>query len=97
MARGGRGRGNSGPANLGHSEAAVNRQLYAFAEVYPPIRFATPDSHGSQPKRSSASLSILLSVDPGIIRHREGEQRQITLSVNDLPFSCRTSYSPSFA
>ena len=42
-------------------------------------------------------LSIQLSIEPGIVRHREGEQRQITLSVNDLQFSCRTSYSPSFA
>jgi hypothetical protein len=42
-------------------------------------------------------LSIRLSIDPGIIRHREGELRQITLSVNDLLISCRTSYSPSVA
>jgi hypothetical protein len=27
----------------------------------------------------------------------KGEQRQITLSVNDLQVSCRTSYTPSFA
>ena len=27
----------------------------------------------------------------------KGEQRQITLSVNDLQISCRTSYSPSVA
>jgi hypothetical protein len=27
----------------------------------------------------------------------KGEQRQITLSVNDLTISCRTSYSPSVA
>jgi hypothetical protein len=27
----------------------------------------------------------------------KGEQRQITLSVNDLTVSCRTSYSPSVA
>jgi hypothetical protein len=26
-----------------------------------------------------------------------GEQRQMTLSVNDLQISCRTSYSPSVA
>jgi len=38
-------------------------------------------------------LSIPLSVDPDIIRHRVGEQRQITLSVNDSKTSCRTSYS----
>jgi hypothetical protein len=39
----------------------------------------------------AASLSIQLSIDPDIIRHREGELRQITLSVNDLQISCRTS------
>jgi hypothetical protein len=27
----------------------------------------------------------------------KGKQRQITLSVNDLLISCRTSYSPSVA
>ncbi len=27
----------------------------------------------------------------------KGEQRQITLSVNDLQISCRTSYTPSVA
>ena len=43
------------------------------------------------------ALSIQLSIDPDIIRHREGELRQITLSVNDLQISCRTSYSPSVA
>jgi len=42
-------------------------------------------------------LSIQLSIDPDIIQHREGELRQITLSVNDLQISCRTSYSPSVA
>jgi hypothetical protein len=41
----------------------------------------------------ASSLSIQLSIDPDIIRHREGELRQITLSVNDLQISCRTSYS----
>jgi hypothetical protein len=44
-----------------------------------------------------AALPIQLSVDTAIIRHRECEQRQITLSVNDLQISCRTSYSPSVA
>jgi len=42
-------------------------------------------------------VSIQLSIDPDIIGIAKGEQRQITLSVNDLPVSCRTSYSPSVA
>jgi len=42
-------------------------------------------------------LSVVLSIDRDIVRHREGVQRQITLSVNDLTISCRTSYSPSVA
>ena len=37
-------------------------------------------------------LSIQLSIDPDIIRIPKIEQRQITLSVNDLQISCRTSY-----
>jgi hypothetical protein len=41
--------------------------------------------------RFSCRLSPTLS---GIAK---GEQRQITLSVNDLQISCRTSYSPSVA
>jgi hypothetical protein len=47
--------------------------------------------------RTYRLLSIQLSIDPGIIRHRKGEQRQITPSVNDLQISCRTFYSPSVA
>jgi hypothetical protein len=42
-------------------------------------------------------LSIVLSIDPDITRHREGKQRQITLSVNDLQISCRTSCFPAVA
>jgi hypothetical protein len=41
--------------------------------------------------RFSCRLTPTLS---GIAR---GERRQITLSVNDLQFSCRTSYTPSIA
>jgi len=42
-------------------------------------------------------LSIQLSIDFDIVRHREGEQQQITLSVKELQISCRTSYSTSVA
>jgi len=35
-------------------------------------------------------LSTPLPVDPVTIRHCEGEQRQITMSVNDLLISCWT-------
>jgi hypothetical protein len=37
---------------------------------------------------------VLLSIDPALSGIQKGEQRQITLSVNDLQISCRTSYSP---
>jgi hypothetical protein len=42
-------------------------------------------------------LSIHLSVDFDVSRHRTGEQRQIRLSINDLQISWRTSYSASVA
>jgi hypothetical protein len=34
---------------------------------------------------------------PALSGIQKGEQRQITLSVNDLQIFCRTSYSPSVA
>jgi len=42
-------------------------------------------------------LSILLSIESGTTGIAKSEQRQITLSVNDLLISCRTSYSSSVA
>jgi hypothetical protein len=61
-----------------------------------------PAATGSPSSRVAAghlpnALSVPLSIDSDIIRHPEAELRQITLSVNDLTVSCRTSYSPSVA
>jgi hypothetical protein len=42
-------------------------------------------------------LSIQLSIEPALSGLPRGEQLQITLSVNDLLISCRTSYFPSVA
>jgi len=48
------------------------------------------------PNESFAQYEHLqLSIDTDIIPN--GEQRQITLSVNVLQVSCRSSYSPSVA
>jgi|KBSMisStaDraftv2_1062788.scaffolds.fasta_scaffold3436869_1 hypothetical protein len=44
-----------------------------------------------------AALSVGLPIDFDIIRYPEERTTQITLSVNDLQISCRTSYSPSVA
>lgn len=46
---------------------------------------------------SEKLLSVPLSIDRDIIRLERSEQRQITLSVNDLQISCRTYYSPLVA
>jgi hypothetical protein len=47
--------------------------------------------------RKPITAAIALSIEYDIIRHREGKHQQITLSVNDLTISCRTSYSSSVA
>jgi hypothetical protein len=47
--------------------------------------------------REEFLLSIVLSIGPTLCGIAKDEQRQITLSVNDLTISCRTSYSPSVA
>jgi NADP-dependent 3-hydroxy acid dehydrogenase YdfG len=44
-----------------------------------------------------ALLSIRCRLSPTLSAIAKVEQRQITLSVNDLQISCRTSYSPSVA
>ena len=49
------------------------------------------DGGSTQRCRFSCRFTPTLSGIP------KGEQRQITLSVNDLLISCRTSYSPSVA
>jgi hypothetical protein len=49
------------------------------------------------PAQGEACCRFNCRLNPALSGVPKGEQRQITLSVNDLLLSCRTSYSPSVA
>jgi len=51
----------------------------------------------SMTNRSSCGCRFSCRLNPTLSGIAKGEQRQITLSVNDLTISCRTSYPPSVA
>ena len=51
----------------------------------------------SRLRSTSSCCRLRCRLTPTLSGIAKGEQRQITLSINDLTISCRTSYSPSVA
>jgi hypothetical protein len=70
-----------------------------------PFNSITPENpmeyrgFGREPALASSALCCRFScrLSPTLSGIAKGEQRQITLSVNVLQISCRTSYSPAVA
>jgi hypothetical protein len=61
-------------------------------------RFRSSPSHQcASPRSIPRSCRFCCRLAPALSGITKGEQRQITLAVNDLQISCRTSYSPSVA